>query len=53
MDDEVRNRDADHASGLHIVLGQTAVCHMHSGFSNPVHIDQLRRLVAVPVEPRL
>ncbi len=38
---------------VHIGHGERPPRHMHRGFRNPVHIDQMRRQVALTLEPRL
>ncbi len=51
---EIGNRNADVAAGIIFEIGQRdrAIRDMHRRFRDAIHIDALRLLVAVALEPR-
>ncbi len=50
---QVGNRLANRAGGiLRVSQRDRSIGHVHSGFSDAVHVDQLRRLITEALEPR-
>ena len=48
----VAAENADHAAGTNIIFRKRPIRHMDGRLGDAVHVNKLRCLIAVPIEPR-
>jgi hypothetical protein len=48
---QIGDRNTDDATGHEVSSSDPPVSHMHCGFSNAVHVHQLRALIPMPIKP--